>query len=55
MPVSEEIERLAVEHAPATEIAKVAVAEGMTTLHIDGLHKAADGLTTLDEVFRVTV
>jgi type IV pilus assembly protein PilB len=55
MPVTEEIERLAVEHAPATEIAKVAVAEGMTTLHVDGLHKAADGLTTLDEVFRVTV
>jgi type IV pilus assembly protein PilB len=55
MPVSEEIERLAVDRAPATEIVKVAIAEGMTTLHVDGLRKAAEGLTTLDEVFRVTV
>jgi type IV pilus assembly protein PilB len=55
MMVSEEIERLAVEHAPSTEIAKVAIAEGMTTLHADGLRKAAKGLTTLDEIFRVTV
>jgi type IV pilus assembly protein PilB len=55
MLVSEEIERLAVDHAPATEIAKVAIADGMTTLHVDGLRKAAEGSTTLDEVFRVTV
>jgi type IV pilus assembly protein PilB len=55
MMVSEEIERLAVEHAPSTEIAKVAIAEGMTALHADGLRKAAKGLTTLDEIFRVTV
>jgi type IV pilus assembly protein PilB len=55
MPVSETIERLTVGHAPATDIAKVALDEGMTTLHVDGLRKVAAGLTTLDEVFRVTV
>jgi type IV pilus assembly protein PilB len=55
MPVSEEVERLTVAHAPATEIARIAVNEGMTTLHQDGLAKAALGLTTLDEIFRVTV
>ena len=55
MPVSEEIERLTVVNASATEIGRTALAEGMTTLHHDGLGKAALGLTTLDEVFRVTV
>lgn len=55
MPVTEEIERLTVARASATEIARVAFAEGMTTLHEDGLGKAASGLTTLEEIFRVTV
>lgn len=55
MPVSEEIERLTVAHASATEIRRVASAEGMLTLHSDGLLKAAAGLTTMDEIVRVTV
>jgi type IV pilus assembly protein PilB len=55
MPVSEEIERLTVAHASASEIKKMAIAEGMVTLRDDGLRKAAAGLTTLEEVLRVTV
>jgi type IV pilus assembly protein PilB len=55
MPVSESIERLAVEHASAHEVQRVAVAEGMTTLRIDGLRKAADGQTSLQEVLRVAI
>jgi type IV pilus assembly protein PilB len=55
MPVSEEIERLAVRHASATEIHRIAVAEGMVTLREDGLRKAAAGHTTVEEIFRVTV
>jgi len=55
MPVSETIERMAVEHASASEIKKVAIAEGMVTLRDDGLRKALDGLTTLEEMLRVTV
>jgi type IV pilus assembly protein PilB len=55
MPVTEEIERLAVRHASSTEIGHVAVAEGMVTLREDGLRKCAAGLTTVEEVFRVTV
>jgi type IV pilus assembly protein PilB len=55
MPVSEEIERLAVQRAPASEIKKVAIAEGMVTLRNDGLRKTAEGLTSLEEVLRVTV
>ena len=55
MPVGEEIERLAVAHASASEIKKVAVAEGMVTLREDGLEKTVNGFTTLEEVLRVTV
>ena len=55
MPVSEEIERLAVGHASATDIHRVAVEEGMVTLREDGLRKTVTGLTTIEEVLRVTV
>jgi type IV pilus assembly protein PilB len=55
MPVSEEIERLAVRRASASEVALAAVQEGMTTLRVDGLRKCATGITTVEEIFRVTV
>jgi type IV pilus assembly protein PilB len=55
MPVSEEIESLAVARASASEIRRVALAEGMLPLRSDGLGKAAEGLTTMEEVLRVTV
>ncbi len=55
MPVSEEIERLTVSDAAASDIAKAARAEGMIPLREDGLDKAKQGLTTLEEVLRVTV
>jgi type II secretory ATPase GspE/PulE/Tfp pilus assembly ATPase PilB-like protein len=34
---------------------KVALAEGMTTLHDDGARKTALGFTTLEETLRVTI
>ena len=55
MSVSDEIERLAVSSASATQIRRAAIAEGMVTLREDGLAKAAAGLTTVNEVLRVTV
>jgi type IV pilus assembly protein PilB len=55
MPISEQIEHLAVTSSSASEIRSVAITEGMVTLREDGLTKAADGLTTLEEVLRVTV
>ncbi len=39
--------------APA-ELTRIAVQEGMHTLFADGIRKAVEGQTTLDEVFRVT-
>jgi type IV pilus assembly protein PilB len=53
--VSEEIERLTVQRASSHEIQKQAVAEGMRDLRADGLSKAAEGQTSLQEVIRVAV
>jgi type IV pilus assembly protein PilB len=55
MIVTEEVERLAVEHASSEVIARVAREQGMHPLRHDGLGKAASGVTTLEEVLRVVV
>jgi type IV pilus assembly protein PilB len=55
MPVSEQIERLTVEHSSASVINEAAIAEGMMTLRNDGLAKVAQGVTSLDEILRVVV
>jgi type IV pilus assembly protein PilB len=55
MPVSEDIERLAVERASAAVIGQVAREQGMKTLRDDGMAKVLDGVTTLEEILRVVV
>ncbi|GAA1821697.1 GspE/PulE family protein [Luedemannella flava] len=55
MPVTEEIERLALQRGTAKDIYRVALAEGMVDLRVDGLAKALAGHTSLDEILRVTV
>jgi type II secretory ATPase GspE/PulE/Tfp pilus assembly ATPase PilB-like protein len=54
MSNAKEIEDLIVTRAPATEIKRVAIQLGMKTLRQNALAKAARGLTTIDEVLRVT-
>ena len=54
MLISEEVERLCCEHSSAEDIRKVALAEGMVNLREDGLGKAAAGITSIEEVLRVT-
>jgi len=54
MTLSERIKEMAVEHASEADIATVAREEGMLTLREDGLHKVRGGLTSLEEVVRVT-
>lgn len=54
LPISEAVARLVLDRAEAREIRKVAVAEGMVGMLDDGVRKAAAGLTTLDDVLRVT-
>jgi type II secretory ATPase GspE/PulE/Tfp pilus assembly ATPase PilB-like protein len=53
--IDEHLRELIVTNAPSWEIKDYAVKTlGMTTLHEDGLKKAAMGLTTLEEVLAVT-
>jgi type IV pilus assembly protein PilB len=54
MMVTEEIRSLIVRSAPAAEVTKAAVAQGMRTLREDGLLKVRHGMTSLAEVGRVT-
>ena len=55
MPVTEEIERLAVSHSSAHDVQRAAISEGMDMLRVDGLRKAAAGDTSLQEVMRVAI
>lgn len=54
LEVSESIKELIVTKSDADMIAKKAVTEGMTTMLEDGLEKVANGVTTVEEVLRVT-
>jgi len=55
MTVNDEIRHLIYQCVPANEIRKVARKIGMKTLREDGLKKAELGITTLEEVLRITV
>ena len=54
LPVSEAVRRLIIKRASSTVIKNQAVSEGMKTLRMIGVDKAREGITTLEEVFRVT-
>ncbi|MBI4549971.1 MAG: type II/IV secretion system protein, partial [Candidatus Omnitrophica bacterium] len=53
MPLDEELQNLIALRVSSGEIRKLAQSNGMKSLLDDGLQKAASGLTTPDEVFRV--
>jgi len=54
MPITDEIRSLVLQRASAAEVAEVAVQQGMRRLRGDGLDKVKQGLTTVEEVVRVT-
>lgn len=54
MDVSEEIQNLIVKRATSAEIQRAAIAQGMVTMRQDGYLKSLQGVTTLEEVNRVT-
>jgi type IV pilus assembly protein PilB len=54
MRVNDEIRELILEDASATRIKKVATKAGMRTLRQDGLLRVINGVTSLEEVVRVT-
>jgi type IV pilus assembly protein PilB len=55
MVMTENLQTLAAQKATREEIERAALEEGMRTLWDDGLAKVAAGLTTLEELARVTV
>jgi type II secretion system protein E len=52
--ISEEIRSLILRKAPTNEIRRTAMDHGMVTLREDGWAKARAGLTTIEEILRVT-
>ncbi|PJE73026.1 MAG: hypothetical protein COV00_02045 [Candidatus Tagabacteria bacterium CG10_big_fil_rev_8_21_14_0_10_40_13] len=54
LPVTETIKELIMKNVTSDDIEKQAKSEGMLTMFEDGIIKAAQGLTSLEEIFRVT-
>jgi general secretion pathway protein E len=52
--MSDAMRRLVLRHAESNEIHRFAVEEGMRTLYDDGMTKALAGVTTIEEVLKVT-
>ena len=55
MPISEELREMMLRNAPNAEIREAALTVGMKTLRQNALQKVLDGVTTIEEVLRVTV
>jgi type II secretory ATPase GspE/PulE/Tfp pilus assembly ATPase PilB-like protein len=54
LEVSKDIKKLISEKVDADDVNKAAIEEGMNTMLDDGLEKVLKGLTTIEEVVRVT-
>jgi len=54
MPLKEELKEMILEGASADEIKKTSVRIGMKTLRASGLVKIKDGVTTIEEVLKIT-
>lgn len=54
LQITEGIKKLIVEKATASEIKAQAIKEGFKTMREEGLLKAVEGITTIEEVLRVT-
>lgn len=54
LQITKTIKKLIVDKADADEILKAAINEGMSTMLDDGMEKVKTGITTIEEVLRVT-
>ena len=54
MPISDAMERLILEHGTALQLEQQAKDEGIWTLRRSGLEKVKEGVTSLEELNRVT-
>ncbi|CAH0151776.1 Type II secretion system protein E [Microbacterium sp. Bi121] len=55
MTLTDEIEQALVAHGTGSELRQIALKQGMVPLRDDGWAKVADGITTIEEILRVTV
>lgn len=55
MPMDDEVKELTLRRAAANEIKRAAIQGGMKTLRNSGIAKIKQGITTIEEVLRVTV
>ncbi|MDI6728317.1 MAG: type IV-A pilus assembly ATPase PilB [Thermodesulfovibrionales bacterium] len=54
MPIKDELKEMILQGAPAADIKKEAIRLGMSTLRQSGLKKVINGITTVEEILRVT-
>ena len=54
LPMTDTLRSLVMRHATASELRAAAIGEGMETMYENGLKKAVEGVTTIEEVLRVT-
>jgi type IV pilus assembly protein PilB len=55
MPMTKLVKELLLKGATTNELRREAVNAGMDTLRVSGLKKVTQGISTLEEVLRVTV
>ena len=55
MTMTDELEQLVVTRSTGTEMRQIALQQGMVSLREDGWGKVAQGLTTIEEVLRVSL
>ena len=51
--IDDDVREAILEQLPASDIRKIAVRNGMTTMLVDGMSKVQEGVTTFEEVLRV--
>lgn len=54
MVLDDHLKKLILQTSDANQIKRIAIESGMSTLLQDGTHKVLEGITTIEEVFRVT-
>jgi type IV pilus assembly protein PilB len=54
MPMTEALKDMVIKGATSTDLKKAAIQEGMSTLRMSGLTKIKEGVTSIEEVLRVT-
>jgi len=54
LPISEEVRDLTLTNPSGSQLRRLALDQGMFSLRQDGWRKIVDGLTTVDEIARLT-